>query len=84
VIVAPGADARAVAVAAQVWRHGVVSGAGEGRAEGRERPGVVEEAVEAEDRRPPAAVPLQEVVAEVVGDDLAVRRVRVEHAGPEP
>ena len=74
VVVAAGADPLGVAVAAQVGGDDVVSGGGQRRRDGGEAPGHVEEAVQAEERGAAAPVPLEQVVAEAVRQDLPLGR----------
>ena len=79
VVVAPRPDPLAVAVPAQVGGDHVEAGRGQGGRDRREAPREIEEAVEAEEGGSPAAVPLEQVVAEAVRDQVPLRRMGIDH-----
>jgi hypothetical protein len=81
VVVPAGPDPLRVAVSPEVRGDHVVARGGERRADGGEAPGAVEEAVQAEEGGAAAAVPLEQVVAEAVRRDLALRRTARLHGG---
>ena len=71
VVVPAGADALRLAMPAQIGREDVEARLGQARRDAVERPGEIEEAVQAEHGRAPTAVPLQQVVTQAVRDDGA-------------